>query len=55
MTGLSTVVAADREFRVLAANLLDDDTIASPAVSDGKLYIRGHEALYCIAKGDTGK
>jgi outer membrane protein assembly factor BamB len=48
--GLTTVVAASRDFRRLAENALDDDTLASPAVSSGRLYIRGRKALYCIGK-----
>lgn len=46
--GRCTVVAAVPKFEVLATNQLDDETIASPAVSDGRLYIRGRKALYCI-------
>jgi outer membrane protein assembly factor BamB len=48
--GLCTVVAATDRFEVLARNQLDDETIASPAVSDGRLYLRGRKALYCIGK-----
>jgi outer membrane protein assembly factor BamB len=48
--GLTTVVAASPEFRRLAENPLDDDTLASPAISDGSIYIRGRKALYCIGK-----
>lgn len=48
-SGLATVIAADTaEFKVLAENQLDDDTLASPAVADGKLYLRGKARLYCI-------
>lgn len=48
MKGRTTVVAAAREFRRLAENAVDDETIASLAVSDGRIYIRGHKALTCI-------
>jgi len=50
MKGLVTVVAASPRFERLAENQLDDDTIASPATSDGNLYIRGHKWLYCLAR-----
>lgn len=50
MEGLATVVSASPRFDRLAENQLDDQTIASPAVSDGKLYIRGRKWLYCISK-----
>jgi hypothetical protein len=43
------VVAASPTFEKLADNRLSDETIASPAVSDGRLYLRGRKALYCIA------
>lgn len=49
-TGLCTVVAAAPQFEKLASNQLDDETIASPAVADGKLFVRGRKALYCISE-----
>lgn len=48
--GLATVVAASGEFRVLAENQLDDDTIASPAISAGHIFVRGRTHLYCIGE-----
>ena len=48
--GLTTVLAASKKFKRLAENKLDDTIIASPAVGDGKLYIRGKKRLYCIGK-----
>jgi outer membrane protein assembly factor BamB len=48
--GLCTVVSASARFEKLAENQLEDDTLASPAASDGCLYLRGHKALYCIGK-----
>ncbi len=36
--------------RRLAENQLDADTLASPAISDGRIYIRGRKALYCIGR-----
>jgi outer membrane protein assembly factor BamB len=48
--GLCTVVAATTRFNKLAENKLDDTTLASPAVSDGNLLIRGRKHLYCIRK-----
>ncbi len=46
--GLCTIVSAQLGFNKLAENQLDDETVASPAVSDGKLFIRGKKYLYCI-------
>jgi outer membrane protein assembly factor BamB len=50
-SGLATVIAADgAAFTKLAENQLDDEILASPAIADGKLYLRGKSKLYCIAK-----
>jgi outer membrane protein assembly factor BamB len=48
--GLCTVVSASTRYDRLTENRLNDITRASPAVSDGKLFIRGRKWLYCIAK-----
>jgi alpha-L-rhamnosidase len=50
MKGLCTVVAASEKFEKLGENPVDDETIASPAVSEGKILLRGKKALRCIAK-----
>ena len=49
--GTTAVLAAGPQLEVLAANILDDDFDASPAVVDGELYLRGYRYLYCIAEG----
>lgn len=48
--GLATVVSASRRFDRLTENQLNDETIASPAVSDGRLYLRGRKTLYCVSR-----
>ena len=48
--GLCTVIAAGLKPEKLAENEIDDETIASPAISDGRIYLRGKKALYCIGK-----
>ncbi len=48
--GLTTVVAASREFQTLAENRLEEETFASIAVSDGRLFIRGRNRLYCVGR-----
>ena len=48
--GMTTVVAASENFQRLAKNPLDDETLASPVVSDGKLYLRGRKWLHCVGK-----
>jgi hypothetical protein len=42
------IVKAGPKFEVVAENKLDDLTYASPAISDGELFIRGEKRLYCI-------
>lgn len=44
----TTVVAAEREFRVLAVNRLDDGCMASPAVAGDALLLRTRTHLYRI-------
>lgn len=47
-SGTATVVAADSRFQRLAENQIDDETIASPAVSQGRIYLRGRRHLWAI-------
>lgn len=47
---VTTVVAVDGEPSILAENELSGLTLASPAVSGGRLYLRTAEALYCIGE-----
>ncbi len=46
--GLTYVMQAGPEYKVLGANPLDELTLACPAVVDGKLLIRTASKLYCI-------
>ena len=36
-------------FEVLAVNSMDEMFLASPAVVDGELFLRGYEHLFCIS------
>lgn len=47
--GLTYVVEAGDEFKVLATNDLDELCLSSPAVSQGKLLIRTASKLYCFS------
>lgn len=47
-TGTTYVVAAAKQFKVLATNDLGGRTLASPAVADGALFIRTDRHLYRI-------
>ncbi|HSD46013.1 MAG TPA: PQQ-binding-like beta-propeller repeat protein [Pyrinomonadaceae bacterium] len=48
--GLTTVLAAGPKFEVLAENPLNDYCLSSPAISDGKIFIRTGNFLYSIGK-----
>jgi outer membrane protein assembly factor BamB len=48
--GLCTVISASPRFDKLVENKLDDETIASPAISQGRIYIRGKKSLYSVAR-----
>lgn len=47
--GKSTVIQAGPQLKVLAVNDLGDPNHASPAVSNGRIFIAGLKNLYCIA------
>jgi outer membrane protein assembly factor BamB len=45
-----TVLKAGGEWEILAVNDLDDSCNATPAIADGRIYLRTRSALYCFAK-----
>ncbi len=45
------VFAAEPQYRLLARNEVGERVRATPAVSDGRLYIRGERHLFCFGKG----
>ncbi|MBX9628784.1 MAG: PQQ-binding-like beta-propeller repeat protein [Gemmataceae bacterium] len=46
--GIGFVVQAGPEFKVLATNDLKEVVYSSPAISNGRLYLRGRDHLYAI-------
>ena len=46
--GIGVVVQAGKEFKQLATNEIKEKIYASPAISNGRLYLRTLEHLYCI-------
>jgi outer membrane protein assembly factor BamB len=48
--GLTTVLKAGDKFEVVAENDLKDYCLSSPAISDGQIFIRTTQYLYCIGK-----
>ena len=45
-----SVLKAAGEWEVLAVNELDDECFATPAIADGRIYIRTRSALYSFGK-----
>jgi outer membrane protein assembly factor BamB len=48
--GKVSVLKAGPEMELLALNDLGEDIFATPAIADGKIYLRTRSALYCFAK-----
>jgi outer membrane protein assembly factor BamB len=51
--GVAHVVKPGRAFELVAKNELGEPTYASPAISDGRLYLRGDKHLFCIGSAGT--
>jgi outer membrane protein assembly factor BamB len=50
--GVVSVVKAGPKFELLASNRLPDQISASPAISNGRIYLRGFQALYALEGRD---
>ena len=48
--GVTSVIKAGPEFEVLAENNVNDYCLSTIAVSDGQLFLRTSQALWCIGK-----
>jgi outer membrane protein assembly factor BamB len=46
--GVTTVIRPGPTLDIISTNLLGEPVVASPAVSNGQLYLRGETHLYCI-------
>jgi hypothetical protein len=46
-----TVVKPGEALDIVARNELDENTYASPAISNGQIFIRADKHLYCIGTG----
>ena len=49
--GVMTIVKPGDELDIVARNELGENTYASPAISDGQIFLRGAKNLYCISTG----
>jgi hypothetical protein len=52
--GLCTVIANNPNYEVLAKNSLDELVQASPAISEGAIYVRGERYLWKIESSAEG-
>jgi outer membrane protein assembly factor BamB len=48
--GVLTVLKADGEWEALAQHDFGERTVATPALADGRLYVRTEQALYCFGR-----
>jgi len=49
-SGVMHIVKADREFTLIADSPLGEGVVCTPAFSEGKIYLRSEEYLYCISE-----
>ncbi len=53
MDGEVVVIAADKKYQLLARNVLDEPTSATPAVAGGRMFLRTESSLVCIGDSAT--
>jgi len=46
--GITSVIRPGQEFQLLETNDLEEKVSSSPAISQGQIFIRTHDHLYCI-------
>lgn len=51
--GLTKVIRPGPKLEVVAENPLGDFCYASPAIANGRIFIRGEKNLYCLGSGTT--
>ena len=51
--GTAVVLEAGPDWKVLQSNRLEEDVYASPAIGDGRLYVRTASRLYCFGKPEA--
>jgi outer membrane protein assembly factor BamB len=49
-TGETIVLRSGREPRIIARNDLGERLIASPAISNGQIFIRSDDTVFCVGK-----
>lgn len=53
--GVTRVVKAGAAFELLAQNQLGEECLATPAISNGTIFLRGREHLFAFRRGIAGK
>jgi len=53
--GVTSVVKAGPQFEVMAENNFNEYCLSSPAISDGQIFIRTTNHLYCVGKRSTAR
>jgi outer membrane protein assembly factor BamB len=53
--GEVVVLAADKDYQLLARNVLDEPVHATPAVAHDRLFVRTESTLYCIGEPGEGE
>ncbi len=46
--GVITVIKPGNEFNMIAQNSIGEKMNASPAISNGRIFLRGYKHIYCI-------
>jgi outer membrane protein assembly factor BamB len=47
--GIITVIKTGQKFEYISKNPIGEKMFASPAISNGKIYLRGFQHLFCIS------
>lgn len=57
VSGQTRIIRAGRRYEEVASSSIDEELLASPAISRGEIFLRGSKHLYCISQGsdDSGK
>jgi outer membrane protein assembly factor BamB len=53
--GVTTVMSATDSFEILAQNAIGEYTLSSLAISDGQIFLRTADHLFCIGESDSAE
>jgi hypothetical protein len=48
VTGTLSVIQAGRDWKILSTSDFEEDVYATPAIADGRIYLRTSGHLYCF-------